>query len=337
MEELQVIETTSGRQFKPWASREDVQAKKQETVQAVVQAVQNPVSVTAIASEIAGGKQAIASAINAKGGSADPLESFQQLAQDIEDMSQTLINQGLTTTEPINFLKFLCADTSADRASLTAIEDNSVDYINTTSTFYQCVALRTVIMTSLLKINGGSSFAGCTSLENITMPNLIMTGSGSFSGCTALRNLQLPSVTTMNGGYTFQNCSNLEYVYLPSLTTVIGPNSFYGCGALKNITLGTLSSYDNNTFITQMPNLRNITIGQNTNINLPFNNWTATNVIAEGQSGIDELNSNIMTNLVPNLYHNGGKTLRLGASLYDVLTTTTKDAITDKGWTLQRG
>lgn len=93
MEDLQVIETTSGRQFKPWASREDVQAIKQETVQAVVQAVQDPASITAITSEIASGKQAIAAAINAKGvQDVSPTDSFDKLAQDIQSIQQKTIN-----------------------------------------------------------------------------------------------------------------------------------------------------------------------------------------------------------------------------------------------------
>ncbi|MBQ1752422.1 MAG: hypothetical protein II109_03300, partial [Paludibacteraceae bacterium] len=100
MEELQVIETTSGRQFKPWASREDVQIIKQETVQAVVQAVQDPASVTAITSEIASGKQAIASAINAKGGEASATESFQELAEDLD-----------TIPNAIDWVKMVCERT----------------------------------------------------------------------------------------------------------------------------------------------------------------------------------------------------------------------------------
>ncbi|MBQ3930289.1 MAG: hypothetical protein II708_05005 [Paludibacteraceae bacterium] len=91
MEELQVIETTSGRQFKPWASREDVQVIKQETVQAVVQtvvqAVQDPASITAITSEIASGKQAIAAALTQKGvQDVSPTDSFNKLAQDIQSI-----------------------------------------------------------------------------------------------------------------------------------------------------------------------------------------------------------------------------------------------------------
>lgn len=71
MEELQVIETTSGRQFKPWATKDDVQ---------------DPASVTAVASEIANGKQAIAAAINAKGVPTSPTDSFAQLAENIAEL-----------------------------------------------------------------------------------------------------------------------------------------------------------------------------------------------------------------------------------------------------------
>lgn len=70
------------------------------------------------------------------------------------------------------------------------------------------------------------------------------------------------------------------------------------------------------TLTNPKPNIRNITIGQDTNINLPFQNWTATNVIAEGQSGITELNSNLYNNLLTKLYDHSQdgvtRTLRLG-------------------------
>ena len=76
MEELQVIETTEGRQFKPWATKDDLQA-----------AVQDPASVTAITSEIAGGKQAIAAALTQKGvPDVSPTDSFNKLAQDIQSI-----------------------------------------------------------------------------------------------------------------------------------------------------------------------------------------------------------------------------------------------------------
>ena len=93
MEELQVIETTSGRQFKPWATNDDLQA-----------AVQDPASVTAITSEIASGKQAIASAINAKGGTASATESFSELAQAINDFPIISYGECTFSTPPLDFL-----------------------------------------------------------------------------------------------------------------------------------------------------------------------------------------------------------------------------------------
>ena len=333
MEELQVIETTSGRQFKPWASKEEVQA----IGQAVVQAVLDPASVTAIASEIAGGKAAIASAINAKGGTADPLASFQQLADDVVNLNDSFITYGVEVTEKIHWLKFICEPSPVPRLPLTAIDDDVVTTISQPNCFQNCTALERVKMTALTIISGTSAFLNCTALQEVNIPSLTaLNAKGAFENCTALQEVNIPSLTAISGNSAFQNCAALQEVNIPSLTAISGVNVFYSCNALRNVIFGKLATLAD-PFVGSKPSLRNITIGQDTNINLPFQNWTATNVIAEGQSGIDELNSNIMTNLVPNLYLNGGKTLRLGAALYDVLTTATKDAITDRGWTLQRG
>lgn len=268
----------------------------------------------ALISEITQGKEDIAAAINAKGGTADPLESFQQLAQDIINLNKSFITYGVEVTEKIHWLKFICDAGTVPRLPLTAIDDDVVTTISTSSTFKSCSALESVKMTALTTINGGNVFESCISLQVVNMPNLI----------------------NFNSSQAFQNCTALQNVNIPHLVTSSGGGVFSGCAALRNVAFGTLT-YIYEPFVQTKANIRNITIGQDTNINLPFQNWTANNVIAEGQSGIDELNSNIMTNLVPNLYLNGGKTLRLGTSLYDVLTTATKDAITDRGWTLQRG
>ena len=268
----------------------------------------------ALISEITQGKEDIAAAINAKGGTADPLESFQQLADDVVNLNTSFITYGVEVTEKIHWLKFICDSSTVARLPLTAIDDDVVTTISTSSTFKSCSALESVKMTALTTISSGNVFESCISLREVNMPRL----------------------TTINGGSVFNLCTSLQEIEMPILVILSGGGVFSGCAALRNVTFGTLT-YLYEPFTNAKPNLRNITIGQDTNINLPFQNWTANNVIAEGQSGIDELNTNIMTNLVPNLYLNGGKTLRLGTTLYDVLTTATKDAITDRGWTLQRG
>lgn len=89
-------------------------------------------------------------------------------------------------------------------------------------------------------------------------------------------------------------------------------------------------------FYSAEKNLRNFTIGQYTDVNLLLHGWTATNVIAEGQSGIDELNDNLRTNLLEKLYDHSTdgqtRTLRIGW-----LANVSEDNIayaTSKGWTL---
>ena len=103
---------------------------------------------------------------------------------------------------------------------------------------------------------------------------------------------------------------------------------------LAYLEFGTIT-YVNPNF-SPLPKVRDITIGQDTNVNLPFNNWTATNVIAEGQSAIDELNSNLYNNLLTKLYDHSQdgetRTLRIGW-----LANVTAENIAyanAKGWTL---
>lgn len=78
-------------------------------------------------------------------------------------------------------------------------------------------------------------------------------------------------------------------------------------------------------------------IGQDTDVVFNMRDWTATNVIAEGQSGIDELNYNIKTYFADRLKDNTGgtaKTVTFGASLYNVLTPATIAAFTSKNWSV---
>ena len=318
MEELTAIKTAEGREFKPWATKDDLQA-----------AVQNPASVTATTSEIAAGKVAIAQAINAMGGTADISMSFAELA----DVIRALPAVSLVSTEefsavgaPVNLLKWLLNAKGNLDSNFTEINDSSITNISVSYGFNSCTALRSVSMSSLTTISGGSVFSSCTALRSVSMPSLTtISGDGVFNSCTALQRVYFPNLTT--AGVILRSSGIREFI-CPKLTNLSG-GQFYQA-QLNNIVVGTLTSIGE-PFTYAQTSLYNITIGENTNINLPFQNWTGTNVSPT------DLNANIMANLVPNLMQDGGKTLRLGAALYDVLTTETKDAITDRGWTLQRG
>ena len=304
MEELQVIETTSGRQFKPWASREDVQA-----------AVQDPASVTAITSEIASGKQAIASAINAKGGTASATESFTELAEAVEEIP----NFNLSGYKYINgFTPTNVGEAYLYRRYLNDISDSSItQLLNDVNDIYSyCNALQSISFPNLTTISAASSFLSCTALQSIDLPNLTTISAASvFRNCVTLQSIDLPNLTTINGGIVFYEC-NINYFHLPKLSFISKEGDFRSNYSVIDIVLGTLFTINSYWLWDNKSKLRNITIGASTDVNLPFQNWTATNVIAEGQSGITELNSNLYNNLLTKLYDHSQdgvtRTLRLG-------------------------
>ena len=259
MEELQVIQTKSGRQFKPWATKDDVQ---------------NPASVTAIASEIASGKQAIAEAINAKGGSASETDTFSKLAEAVDTIP--------------NF---------SDMVKLAGI-----------------IAGGNYSKNALQGHNENVKYGKTEIIDNVGAFERINVDD-CFQNWDLLQEVNLPALTSIRGIAPFQYCSALQEVNLPALTSISGGSTFNSCSALRNLTFGTLISMSE-PFSDNKSNLRNITIGQDTNVNLPFQNWKATNVIAEGQRGIDELNTNLYNNLLTKLYDHSGdgetRTLRIG-------------------------
>ena len=144
-------------------------------------------------------------------------------------------------------------------------------------------------------------------------------------------------ITTITKSYAFYRNIALREVVMNDLVTISGGNTFQNCTSLQNIELGTLIKCIDPLSNTKT-NLRNITIGQDTDVDLPFQNWTATNVINEGPSGIDELNDNLYNNLLTKLYDHSTdgqtRTLRLGWLAY--VTQENIDYANSKGWTLTK-
>lgn len=307
----------------------------------------------ALGTELESGKALIAQAINDKGGTASADESMAELAQDVRDINESFITYGVEVTEKIDWLKFICSPLAVDRLPLTGISSTEITEIREYA-FANCTALENLDLPNLTTING-YAFRGCSSLKTLDLPNLDFIYNYAFSNCISLQTLYLPNLNLMNN-FSFTDCSSLQTVNLPNLNAIgisvfqncsslkianfpnlssSGSGTFSGCTALTHLTLGRLIS-SNEILSSSKENLRNITIGQDTNVNLDFHFWTARFVIG-GQGEVDELNSNLQTNLISKLYQNGNKILRLGAALYDITTQETRDMVTAKGWTLQRG
>lgn len=151
----------------------------------------------------------------------------------------------------------------------------------------------------------------------------------SYYSFTAKNIIYLPLITFI-GGYTTYSAKKL---ILPNCIN-LGNNGLNSNKFVEMVfgKISIMATQGNN----QWNDLRTITIGQDTNVSLQFQYWTATNVIAEGQSGIDELNYNLRTNLLEKLYDHSTdgqtRTLRLGWLAH--VTQENIDYANSKGWTL---
>ena len=82
------------------------------------------------------------------------------------------------------------------------------------------------------------TFRGCTSLENIDIPNSVTSiGQGAFYGCSSLENIDIPNSVNSIGKSTFYNCSALSSIKIPNGILSIGDKAFGGCSSLSNINI----------------------------------------------------------------------------------------------------
>lgn len=221
LENLDIIETTNGRQFKPWVTEDKL-----------TEIVANPDSVIAIASEMTGSKKLLVNAINAKGGQASLNQSYSELAEDIENISPNVLFQGMTVSAPIQMLNFMC-DKSAggDRQKLLAIDNNTLTDLNVGECFNNCVNLNSVKFDSVTSVSGATIFYGCTNLESANFPQLTQISGGSmFNGLTSLKTVNMPELITISGGYVFYNCTGLTSINMPKLKTLSNIQIFRGIG-----------------------------------------------------------------------------------------------------------
>lgn len=126
-------------------------------------------------------------------------------------------------------------------------------------------------------------------------------------------------------------------VYFPTVTRCSYSASFRNNTSLETVEVGTLTAWAGTDWfnVGLKSKFRKFTVGQGTAIAIYLQKWTATDVIAEGQSGIDELNYNIKTYLADRVADRTGDTaltITFGTDLYNVLTAATIAAFTAKNW-----
>ncbi|MDR2916873.1 MAG: leucine-rich repeat domain-containing protein [Tannerella sp.] len=69
------------------------------------------------------------------------------------------------------------------------------------------------------------------------IPSEVVLAASSFAGCTNLERIEIPEGTTEVNGYVFYECTGLKYIKLPNSLRLIWSIAFYGCSSLSSITL----------------------------------------------------------------------------------------------------
>lgn len=123
------------------------------------------------------------------------------------------------------------------------------EYSTYGKTFYGCTSLEEITIPDNVTTMGNATFCGCTSLSNVTLSNnLTEIADNFFSGCSSLKSIVIPEGVKRIGNSSFENCSSLEEISLPdglkeignfvdNYDYVSGGYSFSGCTSLKEIVI----------------------------------------------------------------------------------------------------
>lgn len=108
----------------------------------------------------------------------------------------------------------------------------------TSSTFWNCGKITSLVIQDGVKEIGSQAFQGCSKLQSVTLPNsLVELESNVFSGCKKLKNVTLSENLTKISQGTFWECESLQSVQIPKLVKTIEPYAFYLCSSLQSVYL----------------------------------------------------------------------------------------------------
>ena len=104
--------------------------------------------------------------------------------------------------------------------------------------FAGCESLQSVTIPDSVTSIGGSAFAYCDFLQSVTIPDSVTSiGVGAFFGCSSLQSITIPDSVTSIGDSAFRGCKSLQSVTIPDSVTSIGDSAFGGCKSLQSVTI----------------------------------------------------------------------------------------------------
>ena len=102
--------------------------------------------------------------------------------------------------------------------------------------FAGCTSLETVTLPSTFESIDNGMFNGCTSLHTVVLgDNLTEIGESAFEYCESLRNINLPDTLVSIGKRAFSECTSLVSIDLPSNITTINEYTFSECANLTSL------------------------------------------------------------------------------------------------------
>ena len=126
------------------------------------------------------------------------------------------------------------------RVALNSIEyiymGRNVDasaYLNNEQPFHNMGALKTLVIGGETTTIQGTTFQGCTALNNVSFEEgnkVISIGNSAFASCTSLTGIDIPAAVTTIEQSTFNGCRNLRSVSMGENVTSIGITAFYNTG-----------------------------------------------------------------------------------------------------------
>ncbi|MBR0280218.1 MAG: leucine-rich repeat domain-containing protein [Oscillibacter sp.] len=109
---------------------------------------------------------------------------------------------------------------------------------NGTGAFEGCSGLRSVTFSEGLREIQFRAFAGCSSLETVSMPDSVeVLGQNAFWNCSALTSVRISRRVGRIEGGAFSMCSNLKEVVIPDGVTFLGCAAFGACASLSSVTI----------------------------------------------------------------------------------------------------
>ena len=104
--------------------------------------------------------------------------------------------------------------------------------------FAGCSSVESITLPDSVTNIGEYAFWGCESLQSITIPDgVVSIGEAAFWQCTSLQSVSLPDSVINIEGIAFCECTSLQSIIIPDGVVSIGYNAFLGCTSLTSVTI----------------------------------------------------------------------------------------------------